>query len=228
MTELLDFVSLSLMPSWCWRLAADWLRRGDAPETVFDRLAGARAHHRSGRRRPPFPRRRRIRRADAASIAAISWHRGVVSGGADHHRGSAAGVVDARAGRGAQRAGGGDRRIARRVAVCARRGRTTCRRPRRTRDGHRQRSGARVDSAAHRGALSAGGLTIAVLGSGVDVVYPPEHAALASAIDASGAVISELIPGLARSNGSFRCATGSSAGYRAPSSSSKPERKADR
>ena len=33
-----------------------------------------------------------------------------------------------------------------------------------------------VDSAAHRGALAAGGDTVAVLGSGVDVIYPPEHA----------------------------------------------------
>jgi len=53
-----------------------------------------------------------------------------------------------------------------------------------------------VDSAAHRGALRAGGVTIAVLGSGADVVYPPEHASLAREIAASsGAVISELAPG---------------------------------
>jgi len=52
-----------------------------------------------------------------------------------------------------------------------------------------------VDSAAHRGALSAGGLTIAVLGSGVDVIYPPEHRRLADDIADAGAVISELVPG---------------------------------
>ena len=52
-----------------------------------------------------------------------------------------------------------------------------------------------VDSAAHLGALDSSGQTIAVLGSGVDVVYPPEHAALACRIAASGAVVSELAPG---------------------------------
>src|SRR5262249_24370775 len=39
-----------------------------------------------------------------------------------------------------------------------------------------------VDSAAHRGALAAGGVTIAVLGSGVDVIFPAEHAQLACEI----------------------------------------------
>jgi len=52
-----------------------------------------------------------------------------------------------------------------------------------------------VDSAAHRGALAAHGVTVAVLGSGVDVLYPPEHAPLARQIDERGAVISELVPG---------------------------------
>jgi DNA processing protein len=52
-----------------------------------------------------------------------------------------------------------------------------------------------VDSAAHRGALDASGPTIAVLGSGADVVYPPEHEALADAIAASGLIVSELVPG---------------------------------
>jgi len=52
-----------------------------------------------------------------------------------------------------------------------------------------------VDSAAHRGALAAGGVTVAVLGCGVDVIYPAEHRDLARDIAATGAVISELVPG---------------------------------
>jgi DNA processing protein len=52
-----------------------------------------------------------------------------------------------------------------------------------------------VDSAAHRGALAAAGCTVAVLGSGADVVYPREHGALALEIALSGAVASELAPG---------------------------------
>jgi len=51
-----------------------------------------------------------------------------------------------------------------------------------------------VDSAAHRGALETG-RTIAVLGSGVDHVYPPEHAGLASRIAENGLVVSEYRPG---------------------------------
>ena len=63
-----------------------------------------------------------------------------------------------------------------------------------------------VDSAAHRGALRGAadalsttpcyaGSTIAVLGSGVDVIYPAEHQPLAREIEAAGAVLSELVPG---------------------------------
>ena len=51
-----------------------------------------------------------------------------------------------------------------------------------------------VDSAAHRGALETG-RTIAVLGSGVDRVYPHEHVTLADEIAVSGLVVSEYPPG---------------------------------
>jgi DNA processing protein len=49
-----------------------------------------------------------------------------------------------------------------------------------------------VDSAAHRGALEAKGKTVAVLGSGIDVIYPRENKRLAEEIAQSGAVISEF------------------------------------
>lgn len=49
-----------------------------------------------------------------------------------------------------------------------------------------------IDSAAHRGTIHAGGQTIAVLGCGVDVVYPPEHADLYEEIIAKGTILSEL------------------------------------
>lgn len=49
-----------------------------------------------------------------------------------------------------------------------------------------------VDSAAHRGALEGDGRTVAVFGCGVDVIYPPEHSALAERIVERGALVSEF------------------------------------
>jgi len=52
-----------------------------------------------------------------------------------------------------------------------------------------------VDAIAHQTALEQGGRTFAVLGSGVDVIYPPEHRTLAESIVAHGALISDYPPG---------------------------------
>lgn len=49
-----------------------------------------------------------------------------------------------------------------------------------------------IDAAAHRGALEGRGSTVAVLGTGADVVYPRNHVALARDIETSGAMISEF------------------------------------
>ncbi len=51
-----------------------------------------------------------------------------------------------------------------------------------------------IDAAAHRGALAAGGRTVAVLGGGVLNVYPPEHDKLAEEVLAHGALLSESPP----------------------------------
>ena len=49
-----------------------------------------------------------------------------------------------------------------------------------------------IDTAAHWGAVKGGGRSIAVLGCGIDVVYPPENAPLCQAVVASGALVSEF------------------------------------
>ncbi|MBI2935994.1 MAG: DNA-protecting protein DprA [Chloroflexi bacterium] len=49
-----------------------------------------------------------------------------------------------------------------------------------------------IDGVAHQATLGVGGRTIAVLGSGLDVIYPHEHRALAEAVAQTGAVVSEL------------------------------------
>jgi DNA processing protein len=52
-----------------------------------------------------------------------------------------------------------------------------------------------VDAIAHQSALKAGGRTIAVLGCGIDRIYPPEHTHIAEKMIASGALISDYAPG---------------------------------
>ena len=52
-----------------------------------------------------------------------------------------------------------------------------------------------IDAAAHRGALRVGGRTLAVLGSGIDVIYPPENRRLAAEIAERGALLSQFAPG---------------------------------
>lgn len=60
-----------------------------------------------------------------------------------------------------------------------------------------------VDAVAHKAALRAGGRTIAVLGSGVDRIYPPEHQLLAEEISESGGVVSDYPPGTAPESNNF-------------------------
>jgi DNA processing protein len=60
-----------------------------------------------------------------------------------------------------------------------------------------------IDAAAHRGALEAGGRTIAVLASGLLEIYPPEHVQLADEVAAGGYIISESPPRMVPLSGAF-------------------------
>jgi len=197
MTDLPEFVSLSLLSPWCWRVAADWLRRGDRPDAVLRRLLTARQLSADSDQDVDIRAlaAAAIHRAETASIAAIPgndpaypvalttiadpppvlWTRGH----ADALRAPAVAIVGSRAaspyGLAVAEQLAGDLAASGLVIVSGlARG---------------------VDSAAHRGALAVGGVTVAVLGSGGDVIYPSEDAALAKAMEATVAVVSELVPG---------------------------------
>jgi DNA processing protein len=60
-----------------------------------------------------------------------------------------------------------------------------------------------IDAAAHHGAIAGGGPTVAVLGGGPDVIYPPSHRGLHRQVVSSGAVISEHPPGTETTRWSF-------------------------
>jgi len=60
-----------------------------------------------------------------------------------------------------------------------------------------------IDSAAHRGAIKAGGRTLAVLGCGLDVNYPSINADLRRQIAGAGALLTEFLPGAPPSSGNF-------------------------
>ncbi len=65
-----------------------------------------------------------------------------------------------------------------------------------------------IDGAAHQGALSVQGGTVAVLGHGLQHIYPKQHTALTGQIATQGALVSEYMPDQPPRPEFFRCATG--------------------
>jgi len=199
MPDLADFVALSLLPPWCWIEAADGLRAGAPPADALRRICDSRWSDRPeafatlqsqaavAMRRGAEQRLTAIAWNDAEYPVALStipdppavlWMRG-------NRRNVIALNAPAVAIVGSRAASPYALEVAERLAHDL------------SRAGLVVVSGlARgVDSAAHRGALQADGRTIAVLGSGADVIYPKEHEPLVRAIERDGVVVSELAPG---------------------------------
>jgi DNA processing protein len=201
MSAVVDLVALTLLPLWRWRIVAEQLRAGHAPPTLLERHCDEWTHDARSKTKCAGPDVLRSRAAAAidragrqdihllawsdprypAALGAIVdpppvlWVRGVLS----VFDAPSVAIVGSRSGSPYALA------VAERLSAdLAERGLVVT-------------SGlARgVDSAAHRGALSAGGRTLAILGCGVDVVYPKEHLALFTEILGTGAVVSELVPG---------------------------------
>ncbi len=70
-----------------------------------------------------------------------------------------------------------------------------------------------IDSAAHTAALAARGRTVAVIGTGIDRVYPPQNAGLQNEIAAKGLVISQFLPGSPPTKASFPMRNAVMSGY---------------
>src|SRR5437870_8424817 len=195
LSDLSDLIGLSLLPPWTWRDAAERLRAGESPKIVVAELLDRRACPPAECATLDERALAAIRRATDCGITAMPWSDASypaalaaiadppfvrwTSGAAAALERPAVALVGSRA------ASQHGLAVAERLAAdLAARGIVVV-------------SGlARgVDSAAHRGALSGGGSTIAVLGSGTDIIYPPEHTALAREIESSGLLVSELVPG---------------------------------
>ena len=194
--QRIDFVALSLLPISWWRSVGEQLRAGDAPEIIFNRLLAERSFEQPDR--PATLRARAaaaLTRAADRGLAPISWsdaaYPAALAAIIDPPpvlwlRGSVAALDrPAVAIVGSRAASPYGLAVGERLAAdLAARGVVIV-------------SGlARgIDSAAHRGALAASGSTIAVLGSGADVIYPREHERLAREIEPNGAIVSEFVPG---------------------------------
>ncbi len=194
MSDLADLVALSLLPSSWWRPAAERLRAGNPPGTVLARLLASRRHEK-GLERVRAEAAAAVARGAARGLRAVEWSDAAyppalaaivdppfvlwVEGHVETLHGPAVALVGSRAA--SSYAVTVAERLARDLAAA----------------GVAVVSGlARgVDAAAHRGALEGDGVTVAVCGSGADVVYPREHAGLARAVAEAGALVSELAPG---------------------------------
>jgi len=196
-SEDIEYVALSLLPIARWRSVGERLRAGDAPGRIVEQLIAQRSSRDSCHTSSTLRSRATaaLERARASHLTLVTWSDPAypaalaviadpppalwVRGEASTLSTPAVAIVGARA------ASPYGLAVAEQLAAdLAARGVTIV-------------SGlARgVDSAAHRGALGRSGATVAVLGSGADVIYPPEHDRLALDIQATGVIVSELVPG---------------------------------
>ena len=196
MRDLLDFVALSLLPPWGTLAVAERLRAGDPPGVALAKLLSRHWRDKPEERATLHDRARAaVDRARDEHITPIVWTDARypaalttiadppamlwVRGSIDALSAPSVAIVGARA------ASPYGLSVAERLAADL------------AAQGLAIVSGlARgVDSAAHRGAIGVGGITIGVLGSGIDVMYPAEHASLARDMERAGAVVSEYVPG---------------------------------